>query len=476
MNVQQALWHIIEKTYFDDYDFTDEFIEMIKTNPEYDGLYDILNLHICKRFNTKKNLWKEIKTSNPYPLVQQIIDIYNSAYTIFQFEEHNNFVKNTLDMIYEEIDKIFKEDKDNMDPHTNILIMLSYTLEITLLQSHKYPEHPIIQKCIAFTDMTKIFMTRNIVLIKKQTNIFEEKYSGVATRLIKHVITMIQMIDSEQDIKHIAECSSMLFPNKQMKMYIDIVYFIVLCGELHRMRLANKHEYADYNIDIPPYDDFSDMFNHRVQTVRLTFEIVIKKDNSNYTCYLKNLFDNNSKFFSHNMFSDYILLLNKNKNHTEVYNIFKKYKKYIMHKIQSPSNIMLKLNLINVIIISGCMINKNVSKKEINEIIANIKPDDYVDSGVIKTSYERINNVIDIIKRRDRAITFLGFDIVDRSKVDETCLICLEDIDDMNTETVLCICCKKELGHINCISNWIKNKQTCPNCRSNFEQRISMRE
>lgn len=68
-----------------------------------------------------------------------------------------------------------------------------------------------------------------------------------------------------------------------------------------------------------------------------------------------------------------------------------------------------------------------------------------------------------------------GFDIDDRSKVNETCLICLEIIDDANIETVKCRCCKKELGHINCICKWIRVNQTCPNCRSNTEQRTSIK-
>jgi hypothetical protein len=46
MNDQQALWYMIEKINFKDFDFTDEFIQMIKTNSEYDGLYDILDLSI----------------------------------------------------------------------------------------------------------------------------------------------------------------------------------------------------------------------------------------------------------------------------------------------------------------------------------------------------------------------------------------------------------------------------------------------
>ena len=476
MNVQQALWHIIEKTSFNDFDFTDEFIEMIKTNPEYDGLYDILNLRICRKFNIKKNLQKEIKTSNPYLLVQQIINFYNLSNLIFQFEENNNSIKKTLDIIYEEIDKIFKEDKDNMEPHTNILIMFSYVLELSSLQSHRYINNPIIQKCIAFANMNKVINTNNIILIKKHTDIFEEKYYGVSTLWIKYITTRIQMINNRQDIKQIARCTDILFPNKQMTMYVDILYFLELYAELQKKRLENKYEYADYIIDIPPYDDFTDMFNHYIQIVRLTFEIDMKKDNSNYISYLKNLFENKSKFFCESLLSDYILMLNNNKNYAEVYNISKKYKKYIMHRLQMMSNIMVKLNLIFVTISSGYVMNKNVSKKEINEFFANIKPNDYVDTGLIKTMYEKINSIVNMIESRDRAITIQGYDIVDRSKVDETCLICLEDIDDMNTETVKCICCKKELGHINCVGMWIKNKQTCPNCRSSVEQRISMRE
>jgi hypothetical protein len=56
------------------------------------------------------------------------------------------------------------------------------------------------------------------------------------------------------------------------------------------------------------------------------------------------------------------------------------------------------------------------------------------------------------------------------------CAICIEEIDDSNMETVECICCKKELGHIGCVCIWIKTNQTCPNCRSSVEQRLSMRE
>jgi len=475
MNVQQALWYMIEKIHFFSYDFTDEFIEMIKTKPEYDGLYDILDLTICKKLNSQRNSQKEIKTSNPYPLVQLLINNYNLHKSMFQFEEDYNYAKQTLALIYEELDKIFEENKDNSEPHTNILTLFSYVLTRKIGEVHKYLDHPIIQKCVSFFDMNKVIGTRNIELIKKQTDLFEEKYPNVATNWIKYNITQIQITNDKQDIKCIAKCSDILFPNKNMQMYSDILYFKNICCELQRLRLEKKYEYAEYPINKPHYEDFTDMFDHNIKTVRLTFETDIKKDNSNYISYLKNLLENNSKFID-SIFSDYIVMVFNNRNYLEVYNIFKKYKKYILYKIKTTPNTMVKLNLIFVIIFSCFNTNQNASIKEFNEIIANIRPEDYVDTGLIKCTHEKINSIINMIKRRDSAITILGYDIVDKSKVDETCLICFEEIDDSNIETVKCICCKKELGHITCVCKWTVTKQTCPNCRASVKDRLSMRE
>ena len=80
---------------------------------------------------------------------------------------------------------------------------------------------------------------------------------------------------------------------------------------------------------------------------------------------------------------------------------------------------MVKLNLIFVIIVSCYNTNQNASIKEFNDIIANIKPKDYVDTGLIKSTHEKINIIIDKIKKRDLIITLVGYDIVDKSKVYE---------------------------------------------------------
>ena len=70
----------------------------------------------------------------------------------------------------------------------------------------------------------------------------------------------------------------------------------------------------------------------------------------------------------------------------------------------------------------------------------------------------------------------MGFDITARSEIGEICLICLENTDDNNTDTIKCRCCKRELGHISCILIWIKTKNTCPNCRASVEKRLSIHE
>ena len=261
-----------------------------------------------------------------------------------------------------------------------------------------------------------------------------------------------------------------------LKMYNDIQHLVKLCSALHKMRLAKRYEYADYPVNIPDYAEFTDMFDHLIQSVRLAFESEIKKDCSNYLKYSKKLVETNSRNLSATMFSDYLCTLFNSRNYAEVYTMFKQNKKYIMHFLHKQNYTMSRLNLISTIIDSGYMTNKNITRTEFTEILSNINPKDYVNSEHINRAYKHITNIIEAIKKRDLTITSMGFDITARSEIGEICLICLENIDDNNTDTIKCRWCKKELGHISCILTWIKTKNTCPNCRASVEKRLSALE
>ena len=53
------------------------------------------------------------------------------------------------------------------------------------------------------------------------------------------------------------------------------------------------------------------------------------------------------------------------------------------------------------------------------------------------------------------------------SLVDETCLVCLEEITIKQT-VVECTTCHRVLGHASCLENWFHQKLSCPNCRQIF--------
>ena len=437
-------------------------------------MYDVLDIRIRSRIGIHANKHREIKTTNSYPLVQQIIDIHNTNYSIFQFEEKTIFEEKCLSSLYKEID--ISADISANNPHTNILLTMAYALEKSLLITNKYSDHPIIKKYLDFGNLTKVSQTQNITLFEKHINIFKASHPDVATNWIKYIFTVMQMANNNQDIEDIAGCSKLLFPTKKMQMYNDIQHLVELCSALHKMRFAKRYEYADYPVNIPDYAEFTDMFDHLIQSVRLAFESEIKKDCSNYLKYSKKLVETNSRNLSATMFSDYLCTLFNSRNYAEVYTMFKQNKKYIMHFLHKQNYTMSRLNLISTIIGSGYMTNKNITRTEFTEILSDINPKDYVNSEHITHAYKHTTSIIEAIKKRDLTITSMGFDITARSEIGEICLICLENIDDNNTDTIKCRCCERELGHISCILTWIKTKNTCPNCRASVEKRLSIHE
>ena len=198
MDVQQALWYILEKVHFYDFDFSDEFIQTIQTDPRYDGLYDILNLTIQKKFQIKKNTWTKIKTNNSYHMVQEIIDLYNRPFNIFLFQQNDLLNKQKLADIYDELDNLFDEFKgisistESTSPHINILILLSYMLENGAGRPYKYTDNIIKKKCIMFRNMLNIYATKNIDLISKHLESYE--HPKVAKRFIEFILKKTQMV------------------------------------------------------------------------------------------------------------------------------------------------------------------------------------------------------------------------------------------------------------------------------------------
>jgi len=413
MSVQLALWYIMEKTQFLDYDFSDEFIDLIKSKQEYDGLYDIIILRIFDTFKIKENERREIKTTNPYPLVQLIIDLYNLDDSIFTFEETNTIRKKIIDSI------------SSMDIN-NTIILLRFELDMPI------NDHPITKKCVAFKELNYMSVNRSN-LFKVKADEFEELYPGTATNYIKKIKTR------QYDV---------LFPSKHTKIYLDVLNSKLLCYNPDEQDIIERNKHSN----------LSKTIIHHYQSNKLR--------NSNvYFDHLDQLVQSKSRFMNHVDLAEYLsCLVDK---HDDLHRVSKQHRNYIVYKIKTIHNVHFKLMLICILIIADTYTNNNVSKEELNvitETISNV--DGFVSSTKIK--YEKTKNLISKLKRKYMSISILGYVI---EKSDDECLICIEQIDSI---AVKCPACKKKVGHINCMCKWIKSNNTCPNCRSTINDRLKL--
>lgn len=479
MDCQEVLWNIVEKIYFYDFSFTQEFITMIQSDIKYDGLYDILNLMMRKKFLLKNNTTHKIKTTNPYEMVQVIIDIHNTQLNAFMFEESNNSSVTVLSQMYSQLDKIFEESKNPCDPHTNILLLFSYSIENTLNLPHKYTEREVTKKCLFFTNIFNGWRSNNTDLVRKYVDIFVKNYPEVNSKFPEYILKKCQFLTEKKSPMEIANCTNILFPTSStvqiMSMYNDLYKFSVLCEQLRFTEFfKGKQEDVKYLSQFRKYEDYTEMIGHETKMIEMASEISFSndiKDDSNYMNYLKHLFETNSKFFSANLFVDYMSILYNNKCYLEVYNSFKKHENYFLYFIKNTRNIHMKLNLLLTIITCGNRINKTIPNRELTEIVNSLDMSKYPNESQLKKVYEKLCITIEYFKKIEDRLKEIGFEIINESIQGETCFICYTDIEDKNTRTIKGICCKKQLGHISCICKWLLTNQTCILCRSTTEQR-----
>lgn len=460
-----ALWKIIEKTHFYDFDFSDEFIEMIQTDPLYDGLYEVLDLLICRKCSLTKNSYEEIKAHNPYPLVQQFIDIYNNnTQNITRYEEKKVKREKILEEVYAELDK--SDLTDTYNPHINILLFLSHALSNT--SHHKYAKHTT--KYEAFNEVMKVLGTKNIDLIQRQIDTFNEKYPGVATRYFEFVMKRANLRNNNSPIMEIVICSEMLFPrhktNTMMRVFCDLDKFKGVCLELSR-NIGSK--YDNYQLPCPPYPDFTDMIEHDKMMVRLSFDAALTHNNTKFEKYVRQLYDTNSNFLTINILVENIAIMYRKKEFGQVYQIFKQNKPCLMDFITHTPKLIAKLGLIYSIITSCLKMTRKTPIIEFAKIINTINPFTCDEKELVL--YHETDEAVKTLKRINTNVERSGYSLMDNTQINETCLVCCVDIDDEDQMTIRCVCCRNQLGHIKCLSDWFRTNQTCPLCRSTIEQR-----
>lgn len=474
MDCQQALWYIIEKTFFCEFDFSDEFIDMIQTDKQYEGLYDILNLIIQTKFAFIPNHTPEIKTCNPYKLVQTVINMYSiPLYDVFAFDKNNKQYFTLLLQIDNELSKIFLESKDNSGPHTKSLLVLSYSLAKILHLSPEYIDNDTGRKCLLFFKLYISAVSNDIDETLKYLKIFMRFYPNTSTQFIRYITEKIRLTKEGKDIIEIADCVNILFSttgtNPLMKKYADLHRLNCLSEQLEKLGKELIHKYPEYPIGCERYEEYTDFIDHKTKMAKSSFCFNLMDSNSEYVVYTKYLCDTKSKFVTLIQLADHMSASYINRKFEAVYTTFKQCENYIMQSLSLIKTHKLKINMIFTLIASSVHIEKSAPIKEFSDIMESISTNNIHKSVVCL--YVQTYNMINGIKQTEKDLREFGFDIVNKSNIDETCLICYLDIDDPNSQTIKGVCCKKQLGHMSCITKWLRTNGKCPICRSTPEQR-----
>jgi len=212
-------------------------------------------------------------------------------------------------------------------------------------------------------------------------------------------------------------------------------------------------------------------YNILIHTIKSDIQKRDKIENAglDYHLYLEELLNTKSESISTNIISDYFSFIYNNKNYELVVKMYKKYN--IEEKLIIVNHPLVRTNIFVMILLSLFQTNRLISTYQCKILLDKYDIDKIEDNtGIIKINLEMIQKIYKHIEQREYYIKSIGYDIVNEtidSRESETCLVCMEDIEEEEICFIKCNNCHKKLGHINCVSRWLVSRKDCPNCRYN---------
>ena len=440
-----------------------DLIEHIRTDSQYAGMYQLLEMMLSARIGCIPN--NNIEISSPHKIIEKFAEVYNIKISPFTIETNSQ----KLLIIYERLN-IELMDK-MLEPSYAIILMLIHDKVSTKL------DMPLKYNILNDDNYNKIII--NIELRKYSQedldNIiqeFEKNDQQFPSNYIKFMTKKNKLIQEGSDIPEVIACIDMLFPQSNihplLKKYKDLMTMFTETKLLSRMRLAKKYEYIHYKIINIPYEDYSILYNHVLTTMRVCFESDINGNHSKYIEYIDELMRIKSAMVNTCTLSDHMSLLFKIGRHKDIYQLYIDHRRSILYGINGAQymhdNI---LNIIYCVIASASICNKNSVSGDFSDVLA--KHFGNIAEPRNLFTYQKIQHLISWDITRNDYITKSGYDLPNISTVGETCLICLEVIDDINCNIVKCNNCRRELGHIGCVVSWLAKNNSCPMCRFSIE-------
>lgn len=444
-----------------DFNIPYDFIEHIRTNPNCYGLYQLLEIFLSVRTGCVPNSPILISPSS-----HDIIHEFAAVYNIRMSSIFNKKNTEKLTALFDKVN-IYLTDMNIHTSRANVLKLLHDKI------SEKLDIDPIYNILLNNICNKIIIDVEAQRYSREELNIKIDEISkidpSIPVNYINFAFTKNKLISEDADIPSITGCLDILFPHENvhpiLKKYKDLMSLLLESRILSRMRIAKKYEYASYKIIHIPYNDYSDLYNHTLRTMSLCFECDIIQNQTMYIEYIDSLIQNKSTMINTCLLADYMALLYKINKHKEVYNIYIMYKESILYGInRAPILNEIMMYIMYYTVASSIYIHKPSFERDFVNILN--RHADNINNPKHILICQKIRGIAQSVIDREDYIYRIGYEIIGNPKIDETCIICYESIDEDNYQVVRCVNCSRELGHIGCVAAWLVSNISCPICRN----------
>jgi len=454
------------------YEYENIDIEKIKQN---NLLYQITLIFFEKNIFIQKFTNIHLQNDIKCPIIKILVDVLNIKLNLFDFENtKTNYIK-VYNKLYDFIIEIKQSDIVPIKFY-NFLCYIFNNCSFILKYLDPNSIKEIFYEKTIFDDIKEIKInieTHQFDKTMSLLNNFITKYPKRSVRYIEYVRNICQLIQNDDEeqlkicIKNINDIINILYH----QINLDILKVNIISKNyniLNHLRMKKKQNLYEFVKKFLIYDNEYGIYSNYINHIINLDEILNLPNNDKHTYfnYLDNLVKEKSPLLSESLFCEYITMMYYDAQYINCVKYYKNYKETILFILKKPCNPLVKMNLTYFIIMSHIHCNIYIGAKEVIDIIDKIDlPNKFIINNYSKL-YEKIISFKKTFEFIENCISVKGFEIkyVNQSQND-CCIICHEDIEEIQTTTICCNHCKKEIGHYICVMKWFKLEISCPHCR-----------
>jgi hypothetical protein len=472
MDSVELLYIISQKiNRFEFYYFTQDIISHIK---QYDGLYQVFQLKVI----AKMNIWLDRSEA----IVAQrfdnkIVELYYIALSNYDnFFDYEN-TKSVYVYLYQSALHLLESETNKYALELIYNLLNGICKSLRYIDSYEGKEiwsaqETTASSLYAFEEIVSFFNKRQYNECLELISVYV--YENGPVPYLSWLQNVIEFEDRKEytsvdkimhTIGDLFEITRMSENNTEMKLFYEIFVYSSRARIIQKVNIDPKSFKGFPQVlllqDVPAHFPFQKCLQH-LNVVQTTI-----KDRPVYKCYLDKLYRDKEFSFT-KLFQDYVAINNNEKLYKENVYLYKEYKRFIHYYMRKQQNPIFRYNL---------FIAFQTSYFKTNQLYDNLQLQEFIDSFEISPEMrKKYGQQFELLQSKFRYVELLlekkKFLICHENNLTEDiCMICFDNVCGEHTATIQCKICRKELGHVNCLLEWLAvpdNK--CPNCRSTFSK------